>query len=57
MLVAFFKIHLKAGFFISQKAYGYEFVLLIIAVLLVLLINGPGNISVGKKLFKDAKWH
>lgn len=57
MLVAFLKVHLNMGFFISQKAYGYEYVLLIITVLIVLLVNGPGNISVGKKLFKHSKWH
>ena len=32
MLVALFKVHLKQGFFISPPAYGYEFVLLILAV-------------------------
>lgn len=51
MLVAFLKVHLSVGFFISEKVYGYEFVLLIIAVLIVIMMSGPGNLSVGK-LFK-----
>ena len=56
MLVAFFKVHLKQGFFISPTAYGYEFVLLILASLIVVFINGPGRLSVGKKLFKNKSW-
>ena len=51
MLVAFFKVHLKNGLAISQTNYGYEFVLLIIAGLVVVLANGAGKLSVGK-LFK-----
>ena len=51
MLVAFFKVHLKQGFFITPKTYGYEFVLLILATLFALLIGGSGMISVGR-LFK-----
>ena len=47
MLVAFFKIHLKNGFAISQTAYGYEFVLLILAALVVVLVNGHGKYSIG----------
>ena len=50
MLVAFFKVHLKSGFFISPQAYGYEFILLILAALVVVLANGPGKLSVGKFL-------
>ena len=56
MLVAFFKVHLKSGFFISSKAYGYEFVLLILASLFVILINGAGAFSFGKKFFKGKGW-
>lgn len=52
MLIAFAKVHLNMGFFVSQKAYGYEYILLIIVVLIVLLVNGPGNLSAGKMLFK-----
>ena len=55
MLVAFFKVHLKQGFFISPQAYGYEFILLILAVLVVILVNGAGEFSLGKKIFKN-KW-
>lgn len=51
MLVAFFKVHLKQGFFVSTQAYGYEFVLLILAALAVVLVNGAGKLSLGK-LFK-----
>lgn len=52
MLVAFFKVHLKQGFFISPPAYGYEFVLLIIVCLLVVLASGPGKLALSKVLFK-----
>ena len=52
MLVALFKVHFKQGFFIMPPAYGYEFVLLILAALVVVLANGAGKISVGK-LFKS----
>src|SRR3989338_4981472 len=52
MLVALFKVHLKQGFFISTTAYGYEFILLILAALVVVLVNGAGKLSVGKK-FKN----
>jgi len=51
MLVAFFKVHFRNGLVISQTAYGYEFVLLILAALLIILVNGAGKLSVGK-LFK-----
>ena len=51
MLVAFFKVHLKNGLLISQTAYGYEFVLLILVSLVVVLANGAGKLSMGK-LFK-----
>jgi|SRR3989338_8931038 len=57
MLVALFKVHLKQGFFITPKAYGYEFLLLILAALVVVLANGAGKLSLGKlslgKLFKS----
>lgn len=52
MLVAFFKVHFKNGLVISQTSYGYEFVLLILAALVVVLVNGAGKLSVGK-LFKS----
>ena len=51
MLVAFFKVHFKYGLLISQTAYGYEFVLLILAALVVIMVNGAGKFSLGK-LFK-----
>lgn len=49
MLVAFFMVHLKNGLIVSNG--GYEFVLLILAGLVVLLVNGAGALSLGK-LFK-----
>lgn len=55
MLVAFFKVHFKQGFLIMPPAYGYEFVLLIMVALVVVLVNGPGSLSVGKRFFKN-KW-
>ena len=53
MLVAFFKVHLKQGLLITPQAYGYEFILLILTVLVVLLVNGAGELSLGKKFFKS----
>ena len=47
MLVAFFMVHLKNGLLVSKN--GYEFVLLILAGLVVVLANGAGALSVGKK--------
>jgi len=50
MLVAFFSVHLKNGFSVSKG--GYEFVLLILAALVVVLVNGAGKLSLGK-LFRS----
>ena len=50
MLVAFFTVHLKNGFLVSKG--GYEFALVLIAALVVVLVNGAGKLSVGK-LFKS----
>jgi len=52
MLVAFFKVHLKNGFFISPTAYGYEFVIVLIAALVVVLSSGAGKLSLGS-FFKN----
>lgn len=57
MLVAFLKVHLKMGFFISPMVYGYEFILLIMAALLLLVLSGPGTLSLGRKLFKNKNLH
>ena len=54
MLVAFFIVHMKNGFFILSQAYGYEYILLILPALVIILVNGAGRISLGK-LFKN-KW-
>jgi len=56
MLVAFFKVHFKNGLAISPTAYGYEFVLLILAALVVIMVNGAGKFSLGK-LFKNKQLH
>ena len=52
MLVAFFMVHLKNGFFVSKG--GYELVLIILGALVITLVNGAGKIALGK-LFKN-KW-
>lgn len=51
MLIALFKVHLKSGLLVSKG--GYEFVLLILAALVVVLFNGAGALSLGKKFFKN----
>jgi putative oxidoreductase len=53
MLIALFAVHLKNGLLVSKG--GYEFVLLILAGLVVLLVNGPGILSAGKMMSKN-KW-
>lgn len=53
MLVALFKVHLKNGF--SGKG-GYEFVLLILACLFVILMSGSGKLSFGN-MFKNKNLH
>ena len=52
MLVAFLKVHLKNGLLISNG--GYEFVLALLAALAVVLVNGAGALSFGKRFFKRA---
>lgn len=48
-LVALFTVHVSKGFFVSGG--GYEFILLILAASLYILMVGGGKYSV------DAKWH
>ena len=55
MLIAFFVVHLKNGLLVSKG--GYEFVLVLIAALVVLFANGSGKLSLGKKLFKNKQLH
>lgn len=47
MLVAFFMVHLKNGLLVSKG--GYEFVLVLLAGLVVVLANGAGKLSLGSK--------
>jgi len=47
-LVALVTVHLKAGFFLP----GYEFILLILASCVSLMITGPGKWSLDKKMKK-----
>ena len=46
MLVALFKVHLKNGFLIANG--GIELVAALIFSLLVILLNGPGSLSLDK---------
>lgn len=55
MLVAFFKVHLGNGLLIG-KAYGYEYVLVLLACLVVIIVNGSGRLSIGK-FFKSRNLH
>ena len=55
MLIAFFVVHLKNGLLVSNN--GFEFVLALIAGLVVLFANGSGKLSLGKKLFKNKQMH
>lgn len=45
-IVALVTVHLSKGFFVSSG--GYEFILLILAASLVILMSGPGKYSVDK---------
>ncbi|MEK6891969.1 MAG: DoxX family protein [Nanoarchaeota archaeon] len=49
MLAALFKVHLKNGFLIANG--GFEFVAALIVALLVILINGPGSLSLDRVVF------
>ena len=51
MLVALFLVHVGKGFYVQQG--GYEFVLILIAALLSLIITGPGKWALDNKLFKQ----
>ncbi len=46
MLVAMFTVHFKNGFNVFQASAGYEYNLVLIAALLLILIRGPGKPSV-----------
>lgn len=51
MLKIFFLVHMENGLLVSNN--GYEFVLLLIAALLVVLVNGAGHLSLGKNMKGD----
>ena len=51
MMLIFFWVHLKNGFLLSGN--GYEFVLVLIAALLFVLVNGAGHLSLGKMIGKN----
>ena len=50
MIFIFFWVHLKNGFLLSAN--GYEFVLVLTAALLFVLVNGAGHLSLGKMIHK-----
>ena len=50
MLVAFFKVHMNNGFLITSG--GYEFVLILLAGLVLILSSGAGKLALGNKFFK-----
>ena len=56
MLVAIFTVHIHNGFFANwtgqQKGEGFEYHLLALALLLVVMINGGGALSVDRALSK-----
>jgi len=47
MAVAFFAFHIKNGLLVGNN--GYEFVVLLIGTLLVIVLNGAGHLSLGKQ--------
>ena len=49
MLVALFKVHLKNGFLIANG--GFEFAAALVIALLVVLLNGPGSLSLDRVVF------
>ncbi|PIR84226.1 hypothetical protein COU18_00545 [Candidatus Kaiserbacteria bacterium CG10_big_fil_rev_8_21_14_0_10_51_14] len=49
-LVALFTVHASKGFFISNG--GYEFILLLLAACVAILVLGPGAWSVDRKFLK-----
>jgi putative oxidoreductase len=55
-LVALFLVHIQNGFFIDLKGgtYGFEYILLILAASVSLMITGPGKWSLDNKMKRDA---
>jgi len=47
-VVAFSYVHWKNGFAVG--AMGYEYVMVLIVMLIVILFNGPGKLALGKKI-------
>ena len=53
MLVALFKVHIRNGFLIANG--GFEFAAALIVALLVILLNGPGSLSLDRVVFGSEK--
>jgi putative oxidoreductase len=49
MLVAMFKVHFRAGFFLPQ---GFEFTFVLAAANLALALAGPGNLALERMLWR-----
>jgi putative oxidoreductase len=49
MLVAMFKVHFRAGFFLPQ---GYEFTFVLAAANIALALAGPGNLALERMLWR-----
>ena len=56
MLVAVFKVHLANGLFMNwsgtQKGEGYEYHLLVLAIVLVIMVKGAGALSIDRAIAK-----
>jgi len=56
MLVAVFKVHLAFGFFMNwsgaQKGEGYEYHLMVLAIVLVIMVTGAGALSIDRAIAK-----
>jgi putative oxidoreductase len=49
-LVAMFSVHIHKGFFMSSG--GYEFVLVLLAASIAIIIEGSGKLSIDKKIYE-----
>ena len=51
MMVAFFTVHLKNGYFGGEHGGGYETVMILWFALVTLIIGGGGNLSVDRAIY------